>query len=175
MLLLGNPKELQKHTISRGIACERVPRRGGGHLVGNTNNMSTNCDRCHQRLNFVEDEVDRPDAKGKLERAFNAKTKSSCPSCGTEGAQLFMSAKHYEKGMRCVTCHDPHEVTSNDWTSGTTCPAIRQNCQDCHKVQAEMASKADTHSKVDCICMSYAVHNELRKLHGHSASGYGWL
>lgn len=120
---LGNPKELQKHTISRGIACEECHGEGG-HLVGNTNNMSTNCDRCHQRLNFVEDEVDRPDAKGKLERAFNAKTKSSCPSCGTEGAQLFMS-KHYEKGMRCVTCHDPHEVTSNDWTSGTTRPAIR--------------------------------------------------
>ena len=146
---LGNPKELQKHTISRGIACEECHCEGG-HLVGNTNNMSTNCDRCHQRLNFIEDEVDRPDAKGKLERAFNAKTKSSCPSCGTEGAQLFMS-KHYEKGMRCVTCHDPHEVTSNDWTSGVTRPAIRQTCQDCHKVQAEMTSKADTHSKVDCI------------------------
>ena len=92
----ATPKELQKHTISRGIACEECHGEGG-HLVGNTNNMSTNCDRCHQRLNFIEDEVDRPDAKGKLEKAFNAKTKSSCPSCGTEGAQLFMS-KHYEKG-----------------------------------------------------------------------------
>ena len=146
---LGNPKELQKHTISRGIACEECHGEGG-HLVGNTNNMSTNCDRCHQRLNFIEDEVDRPDAKGKLEKAFNAKTKSSCPSCGTEGAQLFMS-KHYEKGMRCVTCHDPHEVTSNDWTSGVTRPAIRKNCQDCHTTQAQMVANADTHSKVDCI------------------------
>ncbi|WP_290373245.1 cytochrome c3 family protein [uncultured Parasutterella sp.] len=146
---LGNPKELQKHTISKGISCEECHGEGG-HLVGNTNNMSTNCDRCHQRLNFIEDEVNRPDAQGKLERAFNAKTKSSCPSCGTEGAQLFMS-KHYEKGMRCVTCHDPHEVTSNDWKSGVTRPAIRQNCQDCHTVQAEMVANADTHSKVDCI------------------------
>ena len=127
---LGNPKELQKHTISRGIACEECHGEGG-HLVGNTNNMSTNCDRCHQRLNFIEDEVDRPDAKGKLEKAFNAKTKSSCPSC--------------------VTCHDPHEVTSNDWTSGVTRPAIRKNCQDCHTTQAQMVANADTHSKVDCI------------------------
>lgn len=60
-------------------------------------------------------------------------------------------SKHYEKGMRCVTCHDPHEVTSNDWTSGVTRPAIRKNCQDCHTTQAQMVANADTHSKVDCI------------------------
>ena len=146
---LGNPKELQKHTISRGIACEECHGEGG-HLVGNTNNMSTNCDRCHQRLNFIEDEVDRPDAKGKLEKAFNAKTKSSCPSCGTEGSQLMMS-KHYEKGMRCVTCHDPHEVTSNDWKDYYTKPAIRQTCQDCHKTQADVVANTNTHKKMDCV------------------------
>lgn len=146
---LGNAKALQKHTISRGISCEECHGEGG-HLVGNTNNMQTNCDRCHQRLNFVEDEVNRPDAKGKLERAFNAKTKSSCPSCGTEGAQLYMS-KHYEKGMRCVTCHDPHEITGNDWKSYFTKPNMKTTCQECHKPQADMAANADTHSKVDCI------------------------
>lgn len=146
---LGDAKALQKHTISRGISCEECHGEGG-HLVGNTNNMQTNCDRCHQRLNFVEDEVNRPDAKGKLERAFNAKTKSSCPSCGTEGAQLYMS-KHYEKGMRCVTCHDPHEITGNDWKSYFTKPNMKTTCQECHKPQADMAANADTHSKVDCI------------------------
>lgn len=146
---LGNPKALQQHTISRGISCEECHGEGG-HLVGNNNNMSTNCDRCHQRLNFVADEVNRADAKGKLERAFNVKTKSSCPSCGTEGAQLFMS-KHYDKGMRCVTCHDPHEVTSNDWKSSSTKPNMKQKCQDCHKVQAQVVANADTHSKVDCV------------------------
>lgn len=146
---LGNAKALQKHTVSRGISCEECHGEGG-HLVGNTNNMQTNCDRCHQRLNFIEDEVNRPDAKGKLERAFNAKTKSSCPSCGTEGAQLYMS-KHYEKGMRCVTCHDPHEITGNDWKSYFTKPNMKTTCQECHKPQADMAANADTHSKVDCI------------------------
>jgi hypothetical protein len=146
---LGNPKELQKRTVSKGISCEECHGEGG-HLVGNTNNMKTDCDRCHQRLNFIEDEMDRPDAKGKLERAFNAKTKSSCPSCGTEGAQLFMS-KHYEKGMRCTTCHDPHEVTGNDWKSYYTKPNMKQTCQDCHQVQAEVVKNTDTHSKVDCV------------------------
>ncbi len=147
---LGNPKELQKHTISKGIACEEC-HGAGGHLVGaESNGFQTNCERCHQRSNFIPEDVNTEAGQGKIENGFNVKTKSSCPSCGTEGSQLMMS-KHYEKGMRCVTCHDPHEVTSNDWTSGVTRPAIRKNCQDCHTTQAQMVANADTHSKVDCI------------------------
>lgn len=143
---LGNPKELQKHTISRGIACEEC-HGAGGHLVGaESNGFQTNCERCHQRSNFVESDI----RDGKLETGFNVKTKSSCPSCGTEGSQLMMS-KHYEKGMRCVTCHDPHEVTSNDWKDYYTKPAIRKTCEECHAVQAEMQAKTDLHQKINCI------------------------
>ena len=148
---LGNPKELQKHTISRGVACEEC-HGAGGHLTGAVSNgFETNCERCHQRSNFVPDMVTTDkDGVKKIETGFNVKTKSSCPSCGTEGSQLMMS-KHYEKGMRCVTCHDPHEVTSNDWKSYYTKPAIRKTCQDCHKTQSDVVAKTDTHAKVDCI------------------------
>ena len=147
---LGNAKELQKHTISRGISCEEC-HGAGGHLVGaETNGFQTNCERCHQRSNFVESDYKLPSAQGKLEKGFNIKTKSSCPSCGTEGSQLMMS-KHYEKGMRCVTCHDPHEVTSNDWKDYYTKPAIRQTCQDCHKTQADVVANTNTHKKMDCV------------------------
>ena len=148
---LGNPKELQKHTISRGVACEEC-HGAGGHLTGAVSNgMESNCERCHQRSNFVPDMVTTDkDGVKKIETGFNVKTKSSCPSCGTEGSQLMMS-KHYEKGMRCVTCHDPHEVTSNDWKSYYTKPAIRKTCQDCHKTQSDIVAKTDTHAKIDCI------------------------
>lgn len=147
---LGNPKELQKHTISRGISCEEC-HGAGGHLVGaESNGFQSNCERCHQRSNFVESDLKNPAAQGKLEKGFNVKTKSSCPSCGTEGSQLMMS-KHYEKGMRCVTCHDPHEVTSNDWKDYYTKPAIRQTCQDCHKDQADVVAQTKTHADIDCI------------------------
>ena len=148
---LGNPKELQKHTIAKGISCEECHGEGG-HLIGaESNGLQSNCERCHQRLNFIDaDTKEGRIGADKLEKAFNAKTKSSCPSCGTEGAQLFMS-KHYDKGMRCATCHDPHEVTSNDWKDWYTKPALKQDCADCHKVQADIAAKADTHAKVDCV------------------------
>ena len=148
---LGNPKELQKHTISKGIACEEC-HGAGGHLVGAASNgFETNCERCHQRSNFIEEDVvTTKEGVKKIETGFNIKTKSSCPSCGTEGSQLMMS-KHYEKGMRCVTCHDPHEITSNDWKSYYTKPAIRKTCQDCHKDQADVVAMTDTHKKIDCI------------------------
>ncbi len=143
---LGNPAELQKHTISRGVSCEEC-HGAGGHLVGaESNGFQSNCERCHQRSNFVERDV----VDGKLDKGFNVKTKSSCPSCGTEGSQLMMS-KHYEKGMRCVTCHDPHEVTSNDWKDYYTKPAIRQTCQDCHQTQADIMAQTTTHVEMDCI------------------------
>ena len=120
-------------------------------MVGaESNGFQTNCERCHQRSNFVESDYKLPSAQGKLEKGFNIKTKSSCPSCGTEGSQLMMS-KHYEKGMRCVTCHDPHEVTSNDWKDYYTKPAIRQTCQDCHKTQADVVANTNTHKKMDCV------------------------
>ncbi len=147
---LGDAKMLQKHTVSRGISCEECHGEGG-HLVGSpSTKLQSNCDRCHQRLNFIEDDVDKPWAQGKLDRAFNIKTKSSCPSCGTENAQLLMS-KHYEKGMRCVTCHDPHEVTGADWASYRTQPAMKKVCGDCHTTQAESLKMADTHSNVQCV------------------------
>ena len=65
---LGNPKELQKHTISRGISCEEC-HGAGGHLIGaESNGFQTNCERCHQRSNFVESDLKNPAADGKLEK-----------------------------------------------------------------------------------------------------------
>ncbi|MGZ0788065.1 cytochrome C, partial [Pseudomonas saponiphila] len=82
---LGNPKELQKHTVSLGITCEEC-HGAGGHLDGGIGGgMPSNCERCHQRFNFVEELAQTPQGKEKLEYAFNVKMKSSCPSCGTEG------------------------------------------------------------------------------------------
>ncbi|MGI2260469.1 multiheme c-type cytochrome [Shewanella sp. GXUN23E] len=146
---LGNPEELRKHTISRGIACEEC-HGAGGHLDGGIGGgMPSNCERCHQRFNFVDELVGAEGSDGKMEYAFGVKMKSACPSCGTEGSQLFGSM-HYEKGMRCATCHDPHEVTGNDWKSEYTKPAIKQTCQDCHEAQTSIAANSKTHANQDC-------------------------
>lgn len=147
---LGNPEELRKHTISKGITCEEC-HGAGGHLEGGIGGgMPSNCERCHQRFNYIDELAETEEGKEKMEYAFNVKMKSSCPSCGTEGSQMFSSA-HYDKGMRCSTCHDPHEVTGNDWQSGFTKPAIKQTCQDCHEAQTIIAENSKTHNQQDCV------------------------
>lgn len=141
---LGNPEELRKHTISRGISCEEC-HGAGAHLYGARGaGMPSNCERCHQRFAWNQD-----DAEKDPKHPFNSYFKSSCPACGTEGSQMYNSA-HYEKGMRCTTCHDPHGVTENDWKSGVTKTTLKKECKDCHEVQAEVFSHGDTHSKNNC-------------------------
>lgn len=141
---LGNPKELQEHTISKGIACEEC-HGAGAHLYGARGaGMPSNCERCHQRFSWTKEEADKNPRK-----PFNAYFKSSCPSCGTEGAQMYNSA-HYDKGMRCHTCHDPHEVTYNDWQDKYTKVGLKKTCQDCHETQASFFKKGGVHAKDDC-------------------------
>ncbi|WP_067664126.1 multiheme c-type cytochrome [Ferrimonas marina] len=141
---LGDAKKLQDATISRGISCEECHGAGGHMVDGNGGGMPSNCERCHQR--FVWNEV----AQERDERnPFNSYFKSSCPSCGTEGSQMYFS-EHYSKGMRCTTCHDPHEVTKNDWTSNVTYAGMKKTCEDCHSVQAEFYANSGKHQAGGC-------------------------
>ncbi len=106
--------------------------------------MPSNCERCHQRFAWNADE-----AKIDPKRSFSAYFKSSHPSCGTEGSQSYYTA-HKEHGMGCGTCHDPHEVTANDWKDPYTVPGIRKKCQDCHKTQGELFAKNEIHGNNSC-------------------------
>jgi hypothetical protein len=141
---LGNPTELRKHTVNKGITCEEC-HGAGAHLVGARGaGMPSNCERCHQRFAYNEDDA-KKDPKHQLSSYF----KSACPSCGTEGSQSYYT-KHGEKGMRCGTCHDPHEVTMNDWRDPYTVPAIRKQCQDCHATQNEFFKNNSAHGTHKC-------------------------
>lgn len=141
---LGNSQELRKHTISKGVSCEEC-HGAGAHLYGARGaGMPSNCERCHQRFAWNE-----ADSKLNPRKPFNVYFKSSCPSCGTEGSQMYSSA-HYDKGMRCSTCHDPHEVTANNWQDNYTRVGLKKKCQDCHDTQATFFKQGGTHAKDDC-------------------------
>ena len=141
---LGDAKKLRAHTVAKGVSCEEC-HGAGAHLYGARGaGMSSNCERCHQRFVYNAD-----DAAKDFKTPFNSYFKSFCPACGTEGSQSHYT-KHYQKGMRCTTCHDPHEVTSNDWASHYTVPNLKKECQDCHTTAAYFFSKGGTHSRNSC-------------------------
>lgn len=64
--------------------------------------------------------------------------------------QHFMSV-HAAKGVSCNSCHDPRGAEGVAWMAIVSKPAIRQTCQDCHTVQADVFAHTDTHDKQDCI------------------------
>ena len=141
---LGDSKKLRAHTVAKGVSCEEC-HGAGAHLYGARGaGMPSNCERCHQRFVYNAD-----DAAKDFKTPFNSYFKSFCPACGTEGSQSHYT-KHYQKGMRCTTCHDPHEVTSNDWASHYTVPNLKKECQDCHTTAAYFFSKGGTHSRNSC-------------------------
>jgi hypothetical protein len=141
---LGNAEELRKHTVNKGITCEEC-HGAGGHLYGARGaGMPSNCERCHQRFAWNADQ-----AKADPKKPFTSFFKTKCPSCGTEGSQAYNTA-HYEKGMRCDTCHDPHEVTANDWRDSYTVPGLKKQCQDCHTSQAEFFKQTNVHGGHEC-------------------------
>ncbi len=141
---LGNPVELRKHTISKGITCEEC-HGAGAHLYGARGaGLPSNCERCHQRFAWNEEQAAK-DPK----HPFTAFFKSKCPACGTEGAQGYNTA-HYAKGIRCTTCHDPHEVTENDWKDSYTVPALKKKCQDCHADQQLFFANNEIHGGNKC-------------------------
>ena len=141
---LGNAEELRKHTISKGITCEEC-HGAGGHLYGARGaGMPSNCERCHQRFAWNTEQA-HEDPK----HPFTCFFKSKFPSCGTEGSQGFNSA-HYKAGIRCTTCHDPHEVTENDWRDTYTVTALKKQCQDCHIEQAAFFKESNVHAGHRC-------------------------
>jgi len=144
MAALGKPEELRKHTISKGITCEEC-HGAGAHLYGARGaGMPSNCERCHQRFAWNPDE-----AKKDPQHPFSVFFKSKGPSCGTEGSQAYNTA-HYEKGIRCSTCHDPHEVTANDWRDSYTVSGLKKQCEDCHADQAAFFSQNEIHGANKC-------------------------
>lgn len=141
---IGNKQKLEEHAISLGISCEEC-HGAGAHLYGARGaGMASNCERCHQRFAYHDNEAE-PNPR----KPLNVYFKSSCPACGTEGSQMYSSA-HYDKGMRCSTCHDPHEVTANNWKDGWTRVGLKKTCSDCHETQADFFKKGGIHSKDNC-------------------------
>ncbi|HME10719.1 MAG TPA: cytochrome C [Bryobacteraceae bacterium] len=141
---LGHPDELRKHTVSKGIGCEEC-HGAGAHLYGARGaGLPSNCERCHQRFAWNEEQAKKDPA-----HPFTAFFKTKCPACGTEGSQGYNTA-HYSKGIRCTTCHDPHEVTENDWKDSFTVPALKKQCADCHADQQAFFANNEIHGKNKC-------------------------
>ncbi|WP_282163396.1 cytochrome C [Turicimonas muris] len=65
-------------------------------------------------------------------------------------AQHFMSV-HAKNGVGCLSCHDQTQIKGTAWMAYISNPKMKQDCKDCHTVQADVFKHTDTHSELDCI------------------------
>ncbi len=101
-----------------------------------------------EKPEFLQSVGVKPDAKVELSK--KEKLELTEKAYQEKVDQHFMSV-HAAKGVSCSTCHDPRASSDKAWMAQVTKPVIRQTCQDCHAVQADVVAHTDTHSKVDCI------------------------
>jgi predicted CXXCH cytochrome family protein len=94
-----------------------------------------------------------------------------CVRCHTDsrfGVQDWKSSKHYELGMGCVTCHEPHSATLKKAAGprdvAPTTDDVSQLCINCHKEHSMTFSYTSHHQKgvscVDCHVKNLGAANQ---------------
>ncbi|HSL31854.1 MAG TPA: cytochrome c3 family protein [Anaerolineales bacterium] len=122
------------------------------------------CEACHGPAN-----PDHPKTPMPVDR-----TTDLCGRCHSDtrfGWQDWKVSTHYQRGMDCATCHDPHSAslksvsTSPDGTVSTD--EISQLCINCHKEHSMDFSYTSHHEKgISCVdCHVNHLENEDRTAH----------
>ena len=166
MAALGHPEELRKHTISKGITCEECHGAGGS--------PGGRARRWHAfQLRALPPALclEARRSQGQSGQALQLVLQNQVPRPAEPKGSQSYNTTHYEKGMRCSTCHDPHEVTANDWKDPYTMPGLKKQCQDCHTDQAAFFAKNNIHGGQRLHQLPHAGHDELRELRHHPVPG----
>ena len=122
------------------------------------------CEACHGPAN-----PDHPKTPMTVDR-----TTDLCGRCHSDtrfGWQDWKVSTHYQRGMDCATCHDPHSASLKNVSvaveGSDTSDEISQLCINCHKEHSMDFSYTSHHEKgVSCVdCHVNHLENEERAAH----------
>jgi predicted CXXCH cytochrome family protein len=97
-----------------------------------------------------------------------------CGRCHSDtrfGWQEWKVSTHYQRGMDCVTCHDPHSASlkkvSAPAESGSPTDEVSQLCINCHKEYSMNFSYTTHHQQgISCVdCHVKHIENDQRAAH----------
>jgi predicted CXXCH cytochrome family protein len=121
------------------------------------------CEACHGPAN-----PDHPKTPMPVDR-----TTDLCGRCHSDtrfGWQDWTISTHYQRGMDCATCHDPHSASLKNVSAtqnGVPTDEISQLCINCHKEHSMDFSYTSHHEKgVSCVdCHVNHLENDQRTAH----------
>lgn len=96
-----------------------------------------------------------------------------CGRCHSDtrfGWQNWQGSTHYQRGMNCTTCHDPHSASLKISTDGTgnASEIVSQLCINCHQ-EASMNFPYTVHNKAGVSCVDcHLEHLETKDRVAHT-------
>ena len=122
------------------------------------------CEACHGPAN-----EDHPKEPMPVDRSPDL-----CGRCHSDtrfGWQDWTVSTHYQRGMDCATCHDPHSASlkkvSAELSGGSPTDEVSQLCINCHKEYSMEFSYTSHHQQgVSCVdCHVKHIENDERAAH----------
>ena len=128
------------------------------------------CEACHGPM-----QADHPKSPMPVDRSPDL-----CARCHSDtrfGWQEWQGSTHYQRGMNCTTCHDPHsaslKITRSNGT-GVSYNDASQLCVNCHK-DVSMDFPYSVHQKQGVTCINcHVTHTEKSPADAHSVPDHSF-
>lgn len=100
-----------------------------------------------------------------------------CHSADRFGWQNWQASAHYQRGMNCTTCHDPHSASlkiTRSLTGGAAYNDASQLCVNCHK-DVSMNFPYSVHQKQGVTCINcHVTHTVKSAADAHSVPDHSF-
>ncbi len=128
------------------------------------------CEACHGPM-----KADHPKSPMPVDRS--PELCARCHSDSRFGWQEWQGSTHYQRGMNCTTCHDPHSASlkiTRSLNGGTAYNDASQLCVNCHK-DVSMNFPYSVHQKRGVTCINcHVTHTENSPADAHTVPDHSF-
>lgn len=137
--------------------------------TGTWQQEGVSCEACHGPM-----KADHPKSTMAVDRSPDLCAR--CHSDSRFGWQEWTGSNHYQRGMNCTTCHDPHSAALKITRSlgGTAYNDASQLCVNCHK-DVSMNFPYSVHQKQGVSCINcHVTHTEKAASDAHAVPDHSF-
>jgi predicted CXXCH cytochrome family protein len=159
----GSDPVFQQQWAAQGKpgACLVCHTTGYDPASGTWKSDNVSCEACHGPIS-----PDHPKSPMPVDRSQNL-----CARCHSDtrfGWQEWQGSTHYQRGMDCITCHDPHSASIKIVGTSQQNRDVSQLCINCHK-ETSMGFSYTIHYQKGVSCVDcHLKHTETEERAAHT-------